>query len=221
MLPRTMGAQFDPAVFLIFPVMLFSLSVHECAHALVAYWSGDDTGRLQGRITLNPISHIDVFGTIIMPILAALTTLPLIGWAKPVQGNLRRLRKPWYDVLVTLAGPGSNLMLAIIATLLMKAAVQFSWGQSEIALQLGFYFILTNVTLCIFNLIPIPPLDGSRVLFHYVINGRPQFYKTWDILERFSIIFLYLIISVGATRKLLSMATSGLAGPMLKFVGIG
>src|SRR5690606_3830479 len=114
-----MGFEFDPAIFLIFPVMLFSLSVHECAHALVAWWGDDDTSRLLGRITLNPIPHIAIFGPIIIPIIAAVSSLPLIGWAKPVPVNISRLKRPSWHVLVTIAGPLSNLLLALIATLLL------------------------------------------------------------------------------------------------------
>jgi Zn-dependent protease len=195
--------------------------VHECAHALVAWWGGDDTARLQGRITLNPISHIDIFGTVLIPIIAALSSMPLIGWAKPVPVNLSRLKKPSWDVLVTLAGPGSNLLLALIATGIMRFALPYIPREEGSPLfMLGFYFIVTNVTLCIFNLLPIPPLDGSRVVFHYFINGRPQLYPLWEGLERFSIIFLYLIISLSVTRNLLQMATRGLLDPMFNFIGL-
>lgn len=217
-----MDFNFDPAVFLIFPIILFSLSVHECAHALVAWWGGDDTARLQGRITLNPVSHIDIFGTIIIPVIAAFSSLPLIGWAKPVPVNLSRLKKQSWDVWVTLAGPGSNLLLALIATIIMKGVVlvEDPAALHPVLVQMGYFFITINVTLAIFNMLPVPPLDGSRVLFHYVVNGRPQFYRAWETLERFSIIFLYLIIMIPLTRQLLWGTTRGIALPMLKFIGL-
>jgi Zn-dependent protease len=214
-----MGFDFNPAVFLIFPVMLFSLSVHECAHALVAWWGGDDTSRLQGRITLNPISHIDVFGTLLIPIIAAVSSLPLIGWAKPVPVNISRLKRPWWDVLVTLAGPGSNLLLALVATVILRFTFPFHPEENSPATALGYYFIVTNVSLFVFNLLPIPPLDGSRVVFHYFVDGRPNLYPIWDGLERFSIIFLYLIITLTVTRNLLQVATRGLLDPMFTFIG--
>lgn len=217
-----MDFNLDPAIFLIFPIILFSLSVHECAHALVAWWGGDDTARLLGRITLNPISHIDIFGTILIPIIAAMSGFPLIGWAKPVPVNISRLKRQSWDVWVTLAGPGSNLALALIATLIMKGIVLVEDPTTlhPVVAQIGWYFISINVTLAIFNMLPVPPLDGSRVLFHYVVNGRPKFYPAWETLERFSIIFLYLIIWIPATRDLLWGTTRGITMPLLQFIGL-
>ena len=134
----------NPIIFLVFPIILFSLSVHECAHALVAWWGGDDTARLLGRITLNPISHIDIFGTIIIPILAVISGFPMIGWAKPVPVNLSRLKKRSWDVCITLAGPGSNLLLALLATLILKGVfiVEDPSSLHPVVSQLGYLFII-------------------------------------------------------------------------------
>jgi Zn-dependent protease len=212
----------NPIVFLIFPIVLFSLSVHECAHALVAYWGGDDTARLQGRITLNPISHIDPFGTIIVPLLLGITGAPVLGWARPVQVNPMRLRKPIWNVYVTAAGPGSNFLLALIAVLIMKIATLVSdpalWH--PVALQFASLFIIINVSLAIFNLMPIPPLDGSKIFFHFVIDGRPRFYPFWAGLERYSFIVLYLFIILEPVQQFLVWATSGVLTPLIKFTGI-
>src|SRR5687767_13202958 len=99
---------FEPHVLLSLPVFLFSLTVHECAHALVAWWGGDDTASLQGRLTLNPVSHIDPIGTILIPLLNMLSNFPLIGWAKPVPVNPMRLKNSMWMVYVAAAGPISN-----------------------------------------------------------------------------------------------------------------
>ena len=166
-----------------FIVLLFSLSFHEAAHAWTSYRFGDDTGRLQGRITLNPIHHIDPIGTILFPIMSALTSIPLFGWAKPVQTNPLLWRdKKKANIMVSAAGPLSNFILATVAFVVIKALII----SGSIFLRGGYYtlvqptpnqpafmaplavflsvMLLLNVLLGVFNLIPVPPLDGSHVL---------------------------------------------------------
>ncbi len=166
--------------------LLFAMVLHEYAHGWVANRCGDPTAKLQGRLTMNPLAHIDPFGTIIMPLLCLM--LPgsfLLGWAKPVPVDLRNLREPRRDMaLVAAAGPGMNLLLAVVSGLLLAAllaldpslvgeesrrAAQES-GQGTAAMfmlpiaVMALYSILVNVFLAIFNLLPIPPLDGGRIM---------------------------------------------------------
>lgn len=153
-----------------FTVLLFSLTVHEAAHAWTADRLGDPTARLLGRISLNPVVHIDPIGTVLFPLIALFTNLPIIGWAKPVPVNLRRFREPRRDyMLVAAAGPASNLALALGASVLWRglgvqgAAVDGAPGVSVLTILL-LMAIYINVLLAIFNMIPVPPLDGGNVL---------------------------------------------------------
>ncbi|MEK6304660.1 MAG: site-2 protease family protein [Acidobacteriota bacterium] len=182
-----MGKDIDIGFLIIwFVVFLFSLSFHEASHAWTSEKFGDDTGRLQGRITLNPIAHIDPIGTIVLPLFMMFTSVPLLGWAKPVQTNPLLWRdKRRANISVSAAGPISNLILVVLAFTVMKVLIVSgiltlnreyhsyydvigpSAGQpafvQPLALFLGVMLIL-NLALGIFNLIPIPPLDGSHVL---------------------------------------------------------
>lgn len=179
-----------PVIVFEFLAFLFALSVHEAAHALVANWRGDPTARLLGRITLNPLPHMEMFGTIIFPILGLLGGGLMFGWAKPTPVDRRHFRNPRLDdILVTLAGPASNLLLAIVFTLVTVglgglAAAQGAAGhqaallhpnivQAQSLFGLGtvgalrtfaWISVEMNVILFIFNLIPLPPLDGSHIL---------------------------------------------------------
>jgi Zn-dependent protease len=169
-----------------FVVFLFSLSFHEAAHAWTSEKFGDDTGRLQGRITLNPIAHIDPIGTILFPLISMLTTVPLLGWAKPVETNPLLWRdKTKANISVSAAGPISNFILVFIAfvvlkTMLLSGTLVFNPRLSSIynaivpAPGLAAFMepltmflnimLMLNLALGIFNLIPVPPLDGSHVL---------------------------------------------------------
>ncbi len=150
-----------------FVVLIISLTVHEAAHAWTANRLGDPTARLLGRLSLNPAVHVDLIGTVLFPLIAIITGVPLIGWAKPVPVDPRNLRKPRTDfAIVALAGPVSNLLMAGAGALLFAAV---SGGNFEVLrgniLATGlFYFVMLNVLLAVFNMIPIPPLDGGNVL---------------------------------------------------------
>lgn len=183
-----------------FLVVLFALSVHESAHAWMAERFGDPTGRLQGRITLNPIAHIDPIGTIIFPVILALAGAPVFGWAKPVMVNPYNLRDPKKDgIYIAAAGPVSNLILAffgIVVFLILKnigiigSSYIGSKGVEAITILL-INLILINIFLAIFNLFPIPPLDGSRIL-EGVLEGEAL--RTFKKIEPYGFVILIAVI---------------------------
>jgi Zn-dependent protease len=157
-------------IFIAFTVLLFSLTVHEMAHAWTADRLGDPTARLLGRVSLNPIVHADPIGTVLFPLLALMTRAPLIGWAKPVPVNIRRLHHQRRDyVLVAAAGPASNLVLAFASSLvlaIMPVSPQ-TIGEPNVSVPVAAILsqaMQLNVLLAVFNMIPIPPLDGGNVL---------------------------------------------------------
>ena len=157
-------------IFIRFIVLLFSLTVHEMAHAWTADRLGDPTARLLGRISLNPIVHADPLGTIVLPLVSLFTHAPLIGWAKPVPVTLRYLRHPRRDyILVAAAGPASNLVLALFAAILLSILPisPHTLGESNVSVPIAAILsrlMALNVLLAVFNMIPIPPLDGGNVL---------------------------------------------------------
>jgi len=199
-------------------VLVLAFSVHECAHAWTAWRLGDPTARMLGRVTLNPLKHLDPFGSVIMPLLALFYHWPLIGWAKPtpVTGrNFKNYRRD--DILVTLAGPASNLISATIALILLLVIKHLVPGgilaiETAVALAshipgvatenlptlfpiaLFLYFvILINLLLFVFNLIPIPPLDGSHVVRHFLP------YKALQLYDRIGMFGLFLLFLVGGS----------------------
>lgn len=216
----TMFDKIPPEFFLTFPIVVFSLCVHEFAHAIVADKGGDDTPRLQGRLTLSPLSHADLFGTIILPMFAVFSGLPLIGWARPVQINPMRLKSAKWLPWITAAGPLSNFAMAILATLIGKIIIMTAGydAVNPVTFQVITYFIVINIGLGIFNLIPIPPLDGSKLLFYYVIQHYPKLFKAWDVMERYSFIFLYLFIIIKPTKYLLMLAIITLSSYFFQFL---
>ena len=159
---------FDPSIFVLLPVFVLSIVVHECAHGVMALWCGDPTARDRGRLTLNPLPHVDPIGSILLPMLLLLTHASfLFGWAKPVPIEWANLRHPRNDqVKVALAGPVSNALLALLfAGLLRVAPERGFFAPVQIA---ALYGVLINCALGLFNLLPIPPLDGSWVLMRFL-----------------------------------------------------
>jgi Zn-dependent protease len=158
---------YEVAVWLI--PLVIAIVFHEVAHGLVARRLGDPTAQERGRLTLNPIKHIDPFGTVILPLLLAISHAPVFGWARPVPVNYARLRNPRRDmVLVALAGPGMNLLLAVVGAMVLAATL--AWSSDPNSLATGFIaanalnFILINIFLGVFNLLPVPPFDGGHVV---------------------------------------------------------
>lgn len=177
------------AIAISFVVLLLSLTVHESAHAWTADRLGDPTARLLGRISMNPLVHMDLIGTVILPLIAMTTGAPLLGWAKPVPVNTLNLRRPRQDfMLIAAAGPISNILLAIVASVALRAVSgdepTLLTGTLRMALQL-------NVILAVFNLIPIPPLDGGNVLAGVL---PPRLADSYDRIRPFGFILLYVLI---------------------------
>jgi Zn-dependent protease len=149
--------------------LIIAIVFHEVSHGLVARRLGDPTAAERGRLTFNPIRHVDPFGTVILPLVLALSHAPIFGWAKPVPVNYRRLRHPRRDmVLVALAGPGMNLLLAVFGAVVLAATLSFSADPNSLATTLvagnALNFVLINIFLAVFNLLPIPPFDGGHVV---------------------------------------------------------
>ncbi len=185
-------------VFLAFVVLLFSLTVHEAAHAWTADRLGDPTARMLGRVSFNPLVHADPIGTILFPLLAMIAGVPLIGWAKPVPVNVQRLRHTRRDyVIVAAAGPASNLTLAVIAALMLKIipVSPVTLGEpnvtAPIASMLG-RALQINVLLAVFNMIPIPPLDGGNVIGGLL--PRPLAYRFDSLIRPYGFILLYALM---------------------------
>lgn len=207
---------------LLFIGLIVLLTFHEFGHAWTAMKCGDDTARLQGRVSLNPIVHIDPIGTVIIPLAMIFLSMSgsglgafLVGWAKPVPVNPHNLRNPRRDdILVTLAGPGMNLLLAVVLIVLAKVGVMAgSRGMAELTLGMAHLSLL----LCFFNLIPIPPLDGSQVL--RVVTGMS--YETFYQFARYGFIILIIALQIPFVRAVLHGATNATFVAIASAVGLG
>jgi Zn-dependent protease len=204
MTPRTVEILYQMIAF------LFAISVHESAHAWTASRCGDPTARMLGRVSLNPIRHIDLFGTIILPLVAAISGIPLLGWAKPTPVDPRNFRHPMMDdILTSVAGPVSNFIVATGALLLLGGislssaaghtlvtglARGFESAASDSPLafvaELLYVLMVINIVLAVFNLIPVPPLDGSHVLRHFLSDPVRMVYDRIGIFALLALVYL-------------------------------
>ncbi|MDP2174248.1 MAG: site-2 protease family protein [Candidatus Cloacimonadaceae bacterium] len=197
-------------------IMFYCIILHEISHALVALWLGDDTAKRQGRMSLNPIKHIDMFGTVIMPLILYFTAGFIWGYAKPVPINPHNFVNYKRDMgLSALAGPVTNVMIAIVFALVYHLLQGFALFQS-----IAYMVVFFNLLLAFFNLIPIPPLDGSKVLGIFLPD---QAYFKWTAQERKGMFALFIIII--ASQLLGLNAIGSVVLPPVKFImnllGIG
>lgn len=193
-------------IFIAFIVLLFSLTVHETAHAWTADRLGDPTARLLGRVSLNPIVHADLIGTFVFPLLAMLGGVPLIGWAKPVPVSVRQLRRQRRDyVLVAAAGPAANLLLAVAAALALRLlpVSPVTLGEPNVSVPLASLLsraIQLNVLLAVFNMIPIPPLDGGNVIGGLLPR---RFASLFDAVRPYGFMLVYALMLTGGLQYLI------------------
>lgn len=188
-------------------VLLFAVSFHESAHGFVAMKCGDNTARDLGRITMNPLKHLDPIGSLFFPAVLAFSGLPVFGWAKPVPVSLRGVRNPRRaNLLVSAAGPVSNLILAIVFAVLTFALRPVVTTRQHVLFPLllvAVLSVLVNVSLAIFNLLPIPPLDGFGVL-ESLMPARFIPVAIW--LRRYGIVIFFVMIFTGAANAILGPA---------------
>jgi Zn-dependent protease len=221
-------------ILIVAPPAIFAITCHEVAHGWVASRYGDPTAQMQGRLTLNPLPHVDPVGTIVVPVVLALASAPIIGWAKPVPVNFRNLRHPKKHMgLVAAAGPGTNLLLAALCGLLLNVIILAfpvnvtpegaptggaAGGFFAPLVEMLVWGLRINVMLAIFNLLPIPPMDGSKV----AISVLPMPYAGWFLkLEQLGFLPLLILFFIPATRHAMASIVFPIADLLTKlFIGL-
>lgn len=198
------------------PILFFSIILHEYSHGYIACRNGDDTAYILGRLTFNPLKHIDFVGSIIVPIFCIMSGLPLFGWAKPVPVNPYNLNNIRNDMAkVAFAGPAANLILVIISVLILKLVVMFA-PNASLLMQVFVYAIMINLLLALFNLMPIPPLDGSKILARFLPVQTANKYMRF---ERYGMLLVILLIVTGIFSKIIVPVFYIIFNLILSFVG--
>ena len=193
----------DPATIAIIIALIISIVLHEMAHGFAADWLGDPTARLQGRLSLNPLVHIDPIGSVLIPALLFITNAGILfGWAKPVPYNPYNLRSPkWGEAIVAAAGPATNILIALIFGVLIRLGDTL--GLSSSFLDLASYIVYINILLAFFNMIPFPPLDGSKIIQPFLPLGAQMGYRNFLVqFERFGLLGTFLFIFIFKCFKL-------------------
>lgn len=206
------------------PVLIFSVVVHEVAHGWVARMQGDHTAEMLGRLTLNPIPHLDPLGSVLVPGLLAAVGAPVLGWAKPVPVNPRNFRNyKRGDILVSLAGVAANFALAIVLTIILAILVRLVGGGvgagaiPPVVVKMLLFGIQINFILILFNLLPIPPLDGSHVFYHLLPAELGARYRE---VGRYGMFILFGLLYLGGFRFLLA-PVQWLTAAALGVAGLG
>lgn len=198
--------------------VIFGITLHEVAHGWVARQFGDRTAEMLGRLSLNPLRHIDPVGTIVVPVLMVWWTGFLFGWAKPVPINSRNLRDPRRAmILVALAGPLANFAMALAWALCLRATNLLPFGDAGFFTQMASFGMFFNVLLGVFNLIPIPPLDGGRVL-REVVGG--SFTRLLDGVAPYGTIIVVALLASGMLNRLMTPMLNTVSGVLLQIAGV-
>jgi Zn-dependent protease len=189
-----------PLILAHWAILVFALTVHEAAHAWMALEGGDDLAQREGRLTLNPVVHMDPIGTVLLPLMSlASGHMGFLFWAKPVPFREEALKHSSYYLWIALAGPASNVALAVWGAFACRAALLL--GAPWSSLELLFYFVSINVFLAVFNMIPLPPLDGSKIFFHLFVRRNPRMHGFWDFIETYGLYILIACVFIHPVRR--------------------
>lgn len=211
---------FDPArIIIVLLIAVFSVILHELAHGVVAYWLGDRTAKDAGRLTLNPVKHIDPYMSILVPVVLYILKAPVFGGAKPVPVNYRNLKgKEWGMALVAVAGPLTNFFIALISFLIGYFSGALQHDPNGISYFIFAELVYLNLGFMLFNLIPIPPLDGSRVLYAIAPDSVREIMNT---MEKYGFIIVYALILIfgNVFSNLMISGMTGIIDIFYKLVG--